>query len=202
MIALVNNFGVDTTAAFGAALQLWNYIQMPTFAVGMAVSAMAAQNVGAQKWDRVNAIARVGVTFSVIITGSIVLLIELIDRWAFQVFLPNGSVALQIASHLNHVVTWSFIFFGVSMVLFGVVRATGAVMAPLAILTLTLLVVRFPLAEMLIGRYQIDAVWWSFPVSSALSAVLAILYYKYGGWRSARMAGGPRQGVVAPSPEV
>jgi hypothetical protein len=25
-----------------------------------------------------------------------------------------------------------------------------------------------------------------------------VLYYKYGGWRSARMAGGPTQGVVAP----
>ena len=35
MITLVNRFGVDTTAAFGAALQLWNYIQMPAFAVGM-----------------------------------------------------------------------------------------------------------------------------------------------------------------------
>ena len=55
MITLVNRFGVDTTAAFGAALQIWNYIQMPAFAIGMAVSAMAAQNVGARKWDRVNA---------------------------------------------------------------------------------------------------------------------------------------------------
>ena len=201
MIALVNNFGVDTTAAFGAALQLWNYIQMPTFAVGMAVSSMAAQNVGAQKWDRVNAIARVGVTFSVVITGSIVLLIELLDRWAFQIFLPSGSVALQMATHLNHIVTWSYIFFGVSMVLFGVVRATGAVMAPLFVLAISLLVVRFPLAEMLISRYQTDAIWWSFPVSSALAAVLAVLYYKFGGWRSARMAGGPRQGVIAPSAE-
>src|SRR5207302_1820454 len=33
MITLVNRFGVDTTAAFGAALQIWNYIQMPAFAV-------------------------------------------------------------------------------------------------------------------------------------------------------------------------
>jgi putative MATE family efflux protein len=201
MIALVNNFGVDTGAAYGAAMQLWNYIMMPTFAVGMAVSAMAAQNVGAQKWDRVNAIARVGVMFSVMITGSIVLVIEFLDTHAFQIFLPTGSVALQIASHLNHVVTWSYIFFGVSMVLFGVVRATGAVMAPLAVLAVSMLGVRFPLAEMLIGRYQIDAIWWSFPISSALAAVLAVLYYRYGNWRSARMAGGPRQGIVAPSPE-
>jgi putative MATE family efflux protein len=201
MISLVNNFGVDTTAAFGAALQIWNYIQMPTFAVGMAVSAMAAQNVGAGKWDRVNAIARAGILFSVVITGSMVLLIEIIDQRAFQVFVPAGSAALLAATHLNHVVTWSFIFFGISMVLFGVVRATGAVMAPLAILTVSMLAVRFPLAEFFIGRYGVDAVWWSFPISSALAAVLAILYYNYGAWRTARMAGGPRAPVVAPSPE-
>jgi putative MATE family efflux protein len=197
MIALVNNFGVDTTAAFGAALQLWNYIQMPAFAVGMAVSAMAAQNVGARKWDRVHAIARVGVLYSVILTGSIVLVIELLDRHAFELFLPAGSEALRRASHLNHIVTWSYIFFGVSMVLFGVVRATGAVMAPLFVLTVALLGVRFPLAEALISRFQVDAIWWSFPISSALAAFLAVLYYKYGGWRSARMAGGPQR-IVAP----
>ena len=197
MIALVNNFGVDTTAAFGAALQLWNYIQMPAFAVGMGVSAMAAQNVGARKWDRVNAIARIGVLYSVILTGSIVLLIEILDRHAFELFLPAGSEALRQASHLNHIVTWSFMFFGVTMVLFGVVRATGAVMAPLFVLSIALLGVRFPLAEALIGRFQVDAVWWSFPISSALAACLAVLYYKYGGWRSARMAGGP-QSIVAP----
>src|SRR5215468_10388882 len=105
MITLVNRFGVDTTAAFGAAFQLWNYIQMPTFAVGMAVSAMAAQNVGASKWDRVNEIARAGVLFSVVITGSMVVLIEFLDQRAFQIFVPAHSPALLVATHLNHVVT-------------------------------------------------------------------------------------------------
>jgi Na+-driven multidrug efflux pump len=198
MVTLVNSFGVDTAAAFGAALQLWNYIQMPAFAVGMAVSAMAAQNVGAQKWDRVNAVARVGVLYSVILTGSVVLIIELLDSTAFRLFLPAGSEALKIASHLNHIVTWSYVFFGVTMVLFGVVRATGAVMAPLFILTLALLLVRFPLADALIGRYQVDAVWWSFPTSSSLAATLAVLYYKFGGWRTARMTGGPTRVAATP----
>ena len=201
MIALVNRFGVDTTAAFGAAMQLWNYIQMPAVAVGMGVSAMAAQNVGARKWDRVNSIAGIGVVYSILLTGSIVLVIEILDTHAFQLFLPEGSEALRLATHLNRVVTWSFMFFGVSMVLFGVVRATGAVMAPLFVLTISLLVVRFPLAEAFLDKYQADAVWWSFPISSALSAMLAALYYKYGGWRTARMAGGPTQPVAAPSPE-
>jgi putative MATE family efflux protein len=187
MITLVNRYGVDTASAYGAALQIWTYIQMPAFAVGMAVSAMAAQNVGARKWGRVNSIARVGVLYSVALTGSIVLLIEILDKHLMGVFLPPESSALIVASHLNRVATWSFIFFGVSMVLFGVVRATGAVMAPLAILTVSLLIVRFPLAQMAQVRWQADAIWWSFPISSALAAVLAVIYYKYGGWRSAHM---------------
>ena len=188
MITLVNRFGVDTTAAFGAALQIWNYIQMPAFAVAMGMSAMTAQNVGAGKWHRVTRIARVGVLYSVLLTGSIVLAIELLDTAVFGLFLPAGSAALAIATHLNRIVTGSFIFFGVSVALFGVVRATGAVMAPLVILTVALLVVRFPLAQVLLDSYQADAVWWSFPVSSVLAAILAALYYRYGGWRRAHMS--------------
>jgi putative MATE family efflux protein len=188
MITLVNRFGVDTTAAFGAALQIWNYIQMPAFAVGMAVSAMTAQNVGAGKWSRVTTIARVGVLYSMLLTGSIVLAIEALNTSVFGLFLPPASAALAIASHMNRIVTPSFIFFGISLTLFGVVRATGAVMAPLIILTIAMLVVRFPFAEALLPRYQVDAVWWSFPLSSALAAALALLYYRYGDWRQAHMA--------------
>jgi putative MATE family efflux protein len=187
MITLVNRFGVDTTAAFGAAMQIWNYIQMPAFAVSMGVSAMTAQNVGAGKWERVNRIAGVGVLYSVLLTGSVVTLIEVLNLHIFGLFLPAGSGALAIASHMNRIVTCSFIFFGISVALFGVVRATGAVIAPLIVLTISMLLVRFPLAEFFLDKYHVDAVWWSFPVSSVLSSILALLYYRYGGWRSAHM---------------
>jgi Na+-driven multidrug efflux pump len=36
-------------------------------------------------------------------------------------------------------------------------------------------------------------VWWSFPLSSAFATILAVLYYKYGGWRSARMESVPAE---------
>ena len=65
MFGLVNREGVDTSAAFGVTLQLWAYIQMPAMAIGAAVSAMAAQNIGANRWDRVNAIARAGIGIDV-----------------------------------------------------------------------------------------------------------------------------------------
>ncbi len=187
MISIVNRFGVDTAAAFGASLQLWNYIQMPAYAVGMSVSAMAAQNVGARKWDRVASIARVGVVYALLLTGSIVLLLELFASHAYALFLPAGSAAMEASTHINRIATPSFIFFGITLVLFGVVRATGAVIAPLIMLTVSLLAVRVPLAEGFIDRWGADSVWWSFPISSAFASLLAVAYYKLGGWKSAHM---------------
>ncbi|HTY50907.1 MAG TPA: MATE family efflux transporter [Steroidobacteraceae bacterium] len=189
MISLVNRYGIDTASAFGAAVQIWNYIQMPAFAIGMAVASMAAQNIGAQKWDRVRTITRIGVLYQFLLTGSIVLLLDLVASHVLGLFLPRGSAAVQIAVHLNTVVAWSFVFFGVSLVLFGVVRANGSVFAPLIILVVALLGVRFPLALALLGRLHADAIWWSFPISSLLSLLLALLYYRFGRWREVRLIG-------------
>lgn len=198
MVTLVNRYGVDTTAAFGATFQVWNYIQMPAFAVGMAVSAMAAQNVGAGEWQRVKTTARVGVVYSLLLTGTLITLIEIFSRPALGLFLPQHSAALELAVHLNRISAWSFVFFGVTLVLFGVVRATGAVMPPLIILTVSMLLIRYPLARLLESRWQADAIWWSFPISSAIAMVLALLYYKFGGWREARMIAKPLTEPVTP----
>jgi hypothetical protein len=105
--------------------------------------------------------------------------------------LRSDSTALQVGLHLNRIGAWSFVFFGISFVLFGVVRANGAVIAPLLILVITLLGLRFPLALLLLNRYHADAIWWSFPLSSAVAVALAMAYYKFGGWRQARMMAPP-----------
>jgi putative MATE family efflux protein len=187
MISIVNRFGVDTAAAYGATIQLWNYIQMPAFAVGMAVSSMAAQNVGARKWDRVAAIARVGVVYATALTALVAGLLEILNTRAYSLYLQDGSAAMAAAVEINRIATPSFVFFGITLVLFGVVRATGAVMAPLVSLTIALLGVRVPLAEVLAVHGGAAALWWSFPLSSAIATLLAVLYYKFGGWRSAHM---------------
>lgn len=195
MITLVNRFGSDTTAAYGAAWQLWNYVQMPAFALGAAVSSMAAQNVGAGRWDRVARTARTGVLFVCLATGSVVLLLVAIDGAALRLFLPAGH-AVEIARHVNLVAAPSWIFFGISMVLFGVVRSTGAVVTPVVVLFFALWIVRLPFAMLLLPSWGADAIWWSFPLASVVSASLAIAYYRFGGWRRARML--PAAATAAP----
>jgi putative MATE family efflux protein len=187
MITLVNRFGSQTTAAFGAAFQLWNYIMMPALAVGMAASAMAAQNVGAKRFDRVHQVAVTGVVFNLLMTGALVVLIYLFNRGALGLFLPAEGAAIAIAQHINAIVVWSFMLIGIAMVLGGVVRATGAAVPPLIVLFLALFVIRIPFALLMADRWHADAVWWSYPLGSAAAALFMCLYYRHGSWKRAHM---------------
>ena len=187
MMTMVNQHGTDTTAAYGAALQLWTYVQMPAMAIGAACSSMAAQNVGAARWDRVHAVTMRGVGFNFLLTGALIAPLILLDQYTLALFLPEGSPALAVARHLNHIAVWSFLFFGVTFVLAGVIRATGAVMPPLLILGFALWGVRVPFAEILQPHIGVDAIWWSFPVSALVSMLLSAAYYRWGGWRKAKM---------------
>jgi len=188
LTALVNRYGSQETAAFNASMQLWNYVQMPALAIGAAVSSMAGQNVGAGRWDRVNRVALTGVVFNFVLGGALIGTVYALNAYALSLFLPSTGAAFAIAVHLNQLVVWSFVFFGVSIVLFGVLRATGNVIPPLLILVASLWLIRLPFAYLLTDRWQDDAIWWAFPVSSIISMLMAIAYFRYGGWRRDRMA--------------
>ena len=131
--------------------------------------------------------ALTGVAFNFLLTGTLVTLMYLFNRGALNLFLPAAGGAIEIAQHINAIVVWSFVFFGVSFVLSGVVRSTGAVIPPLLILVLALWCVRIPFAYAFVGRWGADAIWWSFPLGSLASMLLSSAYYRFGNWRAARM---------------
>lgn len=187
MIGLINREGVDMAAAYGVMNQLWSYAQMPAIAVGSAVSAMAAQNIGAGNWSRLNRVAWAGIGINVIMTVSLLGLITLAIYPLAGLFLPTGSPAIALAAHINFMIGWTFVLIGVSMVVSSVVRANGAVIVPFLILVLSVVVMRFGVGFWLYPRWGADAIWAAFGVSALSSALLSIAYYLHGGWRKSRM---------------
>jgi putative MATE family efflux protein len=183
MMGLVNREGVETVAAYGLLQQLWNYAQMPAVAVGSAVSAMAAQNIGAGRWDRISRIAGAGVTINILMTSALIGFITLFAAPLLALFVSSDSPVIPIAIHINYIVGWSFILMGVSMVLTFLVRANGAVIVPLISLIIASVLVRFAVGFGLHPLYGADAIWWAFIAASIASFVLAVAYYFHGSWR-------------------
>jgi putative MATE family efflux protein len=188
VIGLVNCEGMLTIAAYGAAQQLWNYVQMPAMAVGGAVSAMTAQNIGAGRWDRVDRITRAGVLINLAMTGILLALVLLFDRQALALFLGAGSPAIEIGRHMQLIAGWSFLLFAVSMVLTATMRANGVVISPLLVMIVALFPVRLGFYFAAYGGLGVDALWFSFVLGSAASLLMTWTIYRQGGWRNRRMA--------------
>jgi putative MATE family efflux protein len=188
VVGLVNREGVLMTAAYGAAMQVFTYIQMPAMAIGGAISAMAAQYIGAKQWHRLDALTKAGMLVNFALTGALTLIVLLVDRQVFALFLGGDSAAVPIARHIQLLAAWNFIFFGVTMVMSGTMRAGGAVWIPLMIIAITLYPVRLGFYFLTYDSLGSDAIWWSFPVSAFSSLFLAWWFYYKSNWREKAMA--------------
>lgn len=188
MVGLVNREGMMTAAAYGASMQVFTYIQMPAMAIGGALSAMAAQYIGAQKWDRLDELTRAGIIINGLLTGGVTVLVLLFDRPILELFLGSDSPAVPLARHLQMLAAWNFVFFGVTMVMMGTMRAGGAVWTPLFILAFTLYPVRLGFYHLTYPSLGADAIWLSFPVAAFAALVLGAWVYYRSDWREKAQA--------------
>lgn len=199
MIGLINREGMNTVAAYGAIGQLWGFLQMPAVAVGSAVSAMAAQNIGAGRWDRIDRTAWGGIGINLLMTGSLVLLITLFQRPLLGLFLPVGSPAIEIGAHINLILGWTHVFLGVSTIVTSIVRANGAMFWPLVNLFCSAVLLRFSIGLLGHPYWGADAIWASFGAHALVSTLWSLAYYRWGRWREAK---GPMGGRSVPPGET
>jgi len=192
-VGLVNREGLLAAAAYGASLQLWTYLQMPAMAIGAAVSAMAAQAIGAGLPERLDRISRSGIAANLVLTGVLAAMLLLFDRPALVLFLGPDSAAVPFARHIQFLASWSFILFGVTIVLFGTMRAGGSVWVPLIVLGIALFPARLGFVYALTPALGQDALWLAFPFGSLVSMGLAILAYRRKGWRQKARAISPER---------
>ncbi len=187
MLSLINREGVQTTAAYSATQQLWTYVQMPAMALSAAASAMVAQNIGANQWNRVSDITRWGLIFNVILTGAMIGVLTIFDKSILALFLGTDSAALPIGQHIQIMATWGFLFFGVAQVFFGTMRANGYVIWPLIVMIISMYPVRLGFAFGLYPLLGEDALWLSFPAGMVATAVMGAGLYLHGGWRKGKI---------------
>jgi Na+-driven multidrug efflux pump len=187
LLTLVNGQGAATAAAYSAAAQLWGYVQMPSGAVAASMSAMAAINIGAGRWERIDTIALRGCLVSGGFTLLAAALVYALGDLPLRLFLPTGGASLEIARTINYIVLWGWISLAVTNGLSAMVRANSAMLAPTIIYATTMWLFRVPFALILLPALGAVAIWWSFPLGSVSSALLAFAYFRWGGWRSNKL---------------
>ncbi len=178
VITFVNRFGSDATAAYGAVNQIVGYVQFPAISIGIAASIFGAQCIGAKREDKLNSVIRSGVALNYAIGGLIIA-----TCYAFAWFILGWFVTakhpLEIAHGLLMITLWSYLLFGNSSVLSGVMRSSGAVFWPTVNGIFAIWAVEVPAAWLLMHRFGIDGIWMGYPIAYAVVVLLQFGYYEF-----------------------
>lgn len=178
ILTMVNRFGSDATAAYGAVNQVMGYVQFPVMSIAIAASILAAQAIGRGDQGQLRAIVRTGQMLNLAITGGLIALAYLLAKPILSLFLTDPKV-VHMARELAFIVLWSMIVFGAGSILSAVMRSSGVVWPPMLISALAILGVEVPLAWVLSGMVGLDGVWIAYPAAFVVMAAGQALYYRY-----------------------
>lgn len=188
VMSIVNTFGPTAVAAFGAAGKIDNFSFMPSMSIGLATSTLAAQNIGAGKYERVNETAKWAVVMSLCLSVVMMGLVFFVPEQLLSMFSSDVPV-LKEGAKILRILGLSYIPFGLMWITNGVIRGAGDTVVVMLTSIFTLWGVRLPLAFYL-SRYTdlgSTGVWIALSSSSFLSFVLSTLYYYSGRWKKAML---------------
>lgn len=197
MIVLVTNFGTVTTAAYGIGTRILSFVIIPALGLSMATSTLVGQNIGAGQQARAGHIVRLAsVTGFIVLTGVGVVMFFTANFWA-SVFIPDDHAVIVESAEFIRIMALTFGFIGIQQVLNGAFRGAGNTLAAMLLAVLSLWVLRFPLAYILSTHTILEqtGLWWAFPLSNIIAAVVAVLWFARGAWlRSAIIDGQDTKG--------
>ncbi|QKE10521.1 MATE family efflux transporter (plasmid) [Bacillus cereus] len=188
VIAFVNRFGSDATAAYGVVNQVASYVQMPAVSLGITVSIFAAQSIGAKQFNRLQEVIRAGIVMNYIIGGILIAFIYLFSREILSLFLTSPNT-IEIAHSLVMITLWSYLIFGHAQIIGATMRASGTVLWPTIIGVVSIWLVEVPVAYYLSYHTNlgIKGIWIGYPAAFIVSLLLQYGYYKFS-WKKKRIS--------------
>ena len=180
---IINGYGADATAAFGAASRVDQLAFMPALTLSMAISTLAGQNIGAGRQHRVREVFWWGCALSGGITLICSVLVVALPRTMLRIF-TNDATVIALGAHYLRIVGACYLFFAVMFVSNGIINGSGRTLVTTLISLVSLWVVRVPTAWWLSRRLgSIDGVWYAIAASFGVSMTVSLLYYASGRWR-------------------
>lgn len=186
ILSLVNSLGPAAVAGFGAAQRLDNIVLLPAIALGTAVNAMAAQNIGAKQWQRVSELTKVGIIYNLLIMMAIATVLFVWAEPLVHLFIREQESVRFGVVYLK-IIAFFYPFIGLNFIFNSVVRGAGAMFQVLMLNIISLWLLRVPMTYGAIHFFGEAGVGLGMGSSFVLSFLFSGAYYKWGAWRDKRL---------------
>ena len=182
--SVVNSFGSQALAGFSAGTRVESICIVPMAAIGNSISSFTAQNIGAQKKDRVvigyHAANKMVIFFAVLLC----LILELFARPITLLFLGSEGTSTAIETSQSYLTFIGFFLclIGFKMAVDGLLRGAGD-MKMFTVANLVNLFIRVSLSVTLAPKVGIAMVWYAVPIGWCANWAISFAQYRTGKWR-------------------
>jgi putative MATE family efflux protein len=189
MTFLITSFGTVAIASYGVGSNILQFVFIPAMGLSMAISALVGQNIGARDIKQATQVAELGIVIAFVALTVIGLLSFVFAPELVSFFIPDDPTVIEMGSMFVRIMALTFGFVGVQLAIIGVFRGSGNMVTTMIISLISQWIFQLPIAYVL-SKYTslgIDGLWWSFPISNVLMAIVSMLIYLRGSWKKKRI---------------
>ena len=170
---VIRDFGAAAQAGFGVGGRVMQSIFLPAMAIAFSTPAVAGQNFGAGKPDRVRETFRTAVLMSCVVMLTLTLLCQWNPAWLVSRFTSERDV-IDTGAQFLRIISLNFVAQGIIFTCSGMFQALGNTWP--ALLSTTSRLLMFALPALWLSHqdgFRIEQVWYLSVTTVALQAVLS-----------------------------
>lgn len=183
--SIINSFGSAVIAGYSASIKLNNLVITSFQTIGNGISNYTAQNMGAEKPERVKEGCWSGIKMVWILSIPFILLYVFASDFLLGLFMDNPSAkALETGRLFLRIVCPFYPIVCVKLICDGVLKGAG-MMRRFMITTFADLLLRVGLAAVLSSTaLQVTGIWLSWPMGWSIGTILSVIFYKSANWNN------------------
>jgi Na+-driven multidrug efflux pump len=182
ILAFVNNalklHGGDVAiAVMGVIFTIYTINFMPIIGTSQGAQPIIGYNHGAQNHQRVKDVVLLSIKVVTIFCLSSTALVWLFPKYAFIPFSSGNTELIQLGRHAIRITMSMFPFVGFMVIVSNYFQATARPQISLFLSMLRQVLVLIPLVLILPRFMGVDGVWFSYPISAAVSFLTATIFF-------------------------
>ena len=181
---VINSFGSSVMAGYSASVKLNNLVITSLTTLGNGISNFTAQNIGANKMERVRQGFAAGLKLVWALCLPLVALYLLGGRALVNIFMNEPSAeAMDTGVQFLRILSPFYFVVSTKLVSDGVLRGAG-LMKEFMVATFTDLILRVGLAIGLAKVLGVVGIWCAWPIGWSIATVMSVIFYNRGPWKA------------------
>ncbi|MFY0592242.1 MATE family efflux transporter [Roseivirga sp.] len=178
-------FGTEVLAAYGIGARLISFVVIVALGLMKANATLVGQNIGAQKIDRAETTSNYAAGIAFLSMSALGVLFYVFAEPIVRTFLDANDDVVNMGVSFVKITAPSFGFMGMQLALVGTLRGSGNTVESMIFTIIGIWVIQFPFAIIASNMESMGylGIWWSFPVSYVLPAIITFIWYKTGIWK-------------------